>query len=195
MIMLLIVSSYLFFGRYTPQLKPQPVPVVVPWYVLMLLVAVPVWFSAQAFARFKPYDHTGAASALRDLQARVDAANGQNRDILFISQRQMISMHMLEGVNLVPAYEREELMEMAMSDQENYLDAFRADVQNQRFALIVVDPLKFKLLGSNYSMGEENNAWVRRVIKPILCNYEVAVSYPEFQLALYVPQEGTRQCP
>jgi len=84
---------------------------------------------------------------------------------------------------------------MAMSDQENYLDAFRADVQNQRFALIVVDPLKFKLLGSNYSMGEENNAWARRVIKPILCNYKVAVSYPEFQLALYVPQEGTRQCP
>jgi len=195
MIILLLVSSYLFFGRYTPQLKPQAVPVSVPWFVLLLLVVVPVWFSAQATARFKSYDHASAASALRDLQARVDFANEQNRDVLFISQRQMISMHMLEGVNLVPAYEREELMEMAMSDQKNYLDTFRADVQNQRFALIVVDPLKFKLLGSNYSMGEENNAWARRVIKPILCNYEVDVSYPEFQLALYIPQEGTRQCP
>jgi hypothetical protein len=195
MIMLLIVSSYLFFGRYTPQLKPQAGPVSVPWSVLMLLVAVPVWFSAQGSARFKSYDHTRAADALGDLQVRVDLANEQNREVLFISQRQMISMHMLEDVNLVPAYEREELMEMAMSDQENYLDAFRADVQNQRFALIVVDPLKFKLLGSNYSMGEENNAWARRVIKPILCNYEVAKSYPEFQLAFYVPQKGTRQCP
>ena len=195
MIMLLLISSYLFFGRYAPQSKPQAVPVLVPWSVLMLLVAVPVWFSAQTSARFKSYDHASAASARRDLQARIDIANEQNRDVLFISQRQMISMHMLEGVNLVPAYEREELMEMAMSDQENYLDAFRADVQNQRFALIVVDPLKFKLLGSNYSMGEENNAWARRVIKPILCNYEVAESYPEFQLALYIPQEGTRQCP
>jgi len=195
MIMLLSVSSYLFFGRYTPQLKRQAVPVSVPWSVLMLLVVVPVWFSAQTSARFKSYDRSSAASALSDLQAWVDFANEQNRDVLFISQRQMISMHMLQGVNLVPAYEREELMEMAMSDQENYLDAFRADVQNQRFALIVVDPLKFRLLGSNYSMGEENNAWARRVIKPILCNYEVAVSYPEFQLALYVPQEGTRQCP
>jgi len=195
MIMLLIVSSYLFFGRYAPQLKPQAAPVLVPWFVLTLLVAVPVWFSAKTSARFKSYNHTSAASALRDLQAQVDIANEQNRDVLFISQRQMISMNMLEGVNLIPAYEREELMEMAMSDQENYLDAFRADIQNQRFALIVVDPLKFKLLGSNYSMGEENNAWATRVIKPILCNYEVAVSYPEFQLALYVPQGGTRQCP
>jgi hypothetical protein len=195
MIMLLMVASYLFFGRYGPQLNPQAVPVPVPWSVLMLLVAVPVWFSAQASAHFKSYDHSSAVRALKDLQAHVDTANQQNRDVLFISQRQMISMHMLEGVDLVPAYEREELMEMAMSDQENYLDAFRADVQNQRFALIVVDPLKFKLLGSNYSMGEENNVWARRVIKPILCNYEVAGSYPEFQLALYVPQEGTRQCP
>ena len=195
MIMLLMVASYLFFGRYGPQLNPQAVPVSVPWSVLMLLVAVPVWFSAQASAHFKSYEHSSAVRALKDLQAHVDTANQQNRDVLFISQRQMISMHMLKGVSLVPAYEREELMEMAMSDQENYLDAFRADVQNQRFALIVVDPLKFKLLGSNYSMGEENNVWARRVIKPILCNYEVAASYPEFQLALYVPQEGTRQCP
>jgi hypothetical protein len=195
MLMLLIVASYLFFGRYTPQFKPHSVPVSVPWPVLMLLVAVPVWFSAQASARFKSYDHARAALALRDLQARVNFANEKNRDVLFISQRQMISMHMLKGVKLIPAYEREELMEMAMSDQENYLDAFRADVQNQRFALIVVDPLKFKLLGSNYSMGEENNAWARRVIKPILCNYKVAESYPEFQLALYIPQEGTRHCP
>jgi hypothetical protein len=195
MVLLLMVSSYMFFGRYKPQLKPQAAPVSIPWSVLMLLVVVPVWFSAQTSARFKSYDRAGAANALGDLQARVDIANQQKRAVLFISQRHMISMHMLEGIDLIPAYEREELMEMAMSDQQNYLDAFRADVQNQRFALIVVDPLKFKLLGSNYSMGEENNAWARRVIKPILCNYQVAISYPQFNLALYVPQEGTRQCP
>lgn len=195
MVLLMIVSSYLFFARYAPQLKPQAVPVSIPWPVLMLLVIVPVWFSAQTSARFRSYDSASAAEALRDLQTHVDSANQQNRDVLFISQRHMISMHMLEGVNLVPAYEREELMEMAMSNQEDYLDVFRNEVQNQRFALIVVDPLKFRLLGSNYPMGEENNAWARRVIRPILCNYQVASSYPQFNLALYVPQEGIRQCP
>jgi hypothetical protein len=195
MILLLVVSSYLFFAKYTPQFKPQAAPVSLHWSLLMLLVAVPVWFSVQPSARFKSYDRASAAVALRDLQAHVDFAYQQNRDVLFISQRHMISMHMLEGVDLVPAYEREELMEMAMSNQESYLDTFRKDVQNQRFALIVVDPLKFRLLGSNYPMGEENNAWARRVIRPILCNYEVAETYPQFNLALYVPQEGTRECP
>lgn len=195
MVLLLIVSSYLFFARYTPQRKPQAVPVSIPWTLLMLLVAVPVWFSAQPVARFRSYDRASATEALRELQTQVDSANQQDRDVLFISQRHMISMHMLEGADLVPAYEREELMEMAMSNQENYLDAFRADVQRQRFALIVVDPLKFRLLGSNYAMGEENNVWARRVVRPILCNYEIAESYPQFNLALYVPQDGERQCP
>ena len=195
MVLLLIVSSYLFFGRYTPQSQPQAAPVSMPWTLLALLVFLPVWFSAQASARFISYDHAGAADALRELQARLDSATEQDRDVLFISQRHMLSMHMLEGIDLVPPYEREELMEMAMSNQETYLDAFRADMQNQRFALIVVDPLKFKLLGSSYPMGEENNVWVRRVIRPILCNYELAVSYPQFNLALYIPQGGTRQCP
>lgn len=195
MVLLLIVSSYLFFARYTPQHKPQAAPVSIAWPLLLLLVAVPVWFSAQPAARFKTYDHASAEKALSDLQTRVDVANAQDRDVLFISQRHMISMHMLEGVDLVPAYEREELMEMAMSNQENYLDSFRTDLQNQRFAFIVVDPLKFRLLGSNYAMGEENNVWARRVIRPILCNYEAAETYSQFNLALYIPQVGTRECP
>jgi hypothetical protein len=195
MVSLMIVGAYLLFARYTPQDGAKAAPVSLHWSVLLLLVAVPVWFSAQPAARFRSYDPAAAANAIRDLQAYVDSANRENREVLFVSQRHMMSMHMLEGAELVPAYEREELMEMAMSNQERYLDTFRTDIQNQRFALIVVDPLKFRLLGANYAMGEENNAWARRVIRPILCNYEAAVSYPQFNLALYVPQVGARQCP
>lgn len=195
MILLVIVASYLFFARYTPQQRPEGTPVSMPWPLLLLLVLVPVWFAGQVSAQFGSYDRAAAGEALRDLQARVEQAAAQDREILFISQRHLISLHMLRGAGLVPAYEREELMEMAMSNQESYLDAFRTDMENQRFELIVVDPLKFRLLGSNYSMGEENNVWVRRVIRPILCNYELDSSYPQFNLAFYVPQVGERQCP
>lgn len=195
MILLMIVASYLSFGRYRPQHTPQAVPIAMPWFVLLLLVLIPVWFAGQVSAQFASYDRAAAAEALVDLQTRVDQANAQDRDLLFISQRHLISMNMLRGAELVPAYEREELMEMAMSNQQPYLDAFRADIENQRFELIVVDPLKFRLLGSNYSMGEENNVWVRRVIRPILCNYDLDRSYPQFNLAFYVPQEGERKCP
>ena len=96
---------------------------------------------------------------------------------------------------MVPDYEREDLMEMAMGKNEAYLDIFRVDMERQRFAMIVVDPLTFRLLGSNYAFGEENNAWVQRVMSPILCNYREAVVFPEDQIAIYVPQEGERVCP
>jgi hypothetical protein len=43
--------------------------------------------------------------------------------------------------------------------------------------------------------GEENNAWVQRVMKHILCNYREDNVFPEDQIAVYVPQENLRQCP
>ena len=104
-------------------------------------------------------------------------------------------MHMLNGVKMIPEYEREELMEMAMGDNQDYLQIFQADMENQRFAAIIVDPLSYRLLGQNYAFGEENNAWVRRVMKPILCNYQEDAIFPADQIAIYVPQQGKRQCP
>ena len=96
---------------------------------------------------------------------------------------------------MIPEYEREELMEMAMGDNQDYLQIFRTDIENQRFDAIIVDPLSYRLLGKNYAFGEENNAWVQRVMKPILCNYQEDDIFPVDQIAIYVPQQGTRQCP
>jgi len=86
-------------------------------------------------------------------------------------------------------------MEMAMSDNETYLGQFRRDIENQRFALIVVDPLRFLRFFDRRSFAEENNAWVTRVAKHILCNYREEAVFPEDDIALYVPQTGERKCP
>jgi hypothetical protein len=141
------------------------------------------------------FDRQQTQSVLADLQARVDQVNAQGGEILFITQRQLISMGMLHGVKLIPEYEREDLMEMAMADNEVYLDQFRRDIENQRFALIVVDPLRFLRFFDRRSFAEENNAWVTRVAKFILCNYREEAVFPEDDIALYVPQTGERKCP
>jgi len=104
-------------------------------------------------------------------------------------------MHMLNNVTLIPEYEREDLMEIAMSDNVPYLEKFRDDMENQRFALIVVDPLNYNVLSKNRSFAEENNVWVLRIMKSILCNYKEAAIFPADEIALYVPQQGARQCP
>ncbi len=192
--LLLIVSAYLVFGRYVPETGNARV-VDLHWGLLGLIVAVPAWFALQGNVALPSYDAVRTGSILSQLQARVEQVDARDGEILLITQRHLVSMHMLHGVQVVPEYEREELMEMAMGNNEQYLDRFREDIAAQRFDLILVDPLNFRLLGRNYAFGEENNAWAQRVMKPILCNYELDQIYPEDQIALYVPQRGERQCP
>ncbi len=193
--LLLIVLAYLVFARYKSESGEDVKPVLLPWFVAVLLMLMPVWAWTQFNLGIRTYDAERTQSVLTELQRRVDDVNAQGGEILFITQRQLISMHMLQGVTLVPEYEREDLMEMAMGNNVLYLDQFGDDMENQRFALIVVDPLNYKIMAADRSFAEENNVWVRRVMKRILCNYREEVVFSEDEIALYVPQEGARQCP
>ncbi|HSK88521.1 MAG TPA: hypothetical protein VK880_09205, partial [Anaerolineales bacterium] len=193
--LLLVVFAYLVFARYRSENGEAVQPVALHWLVIVLLLINPVWSFIQFGVGFGTYDAARAKSVLTSLQEDVDRTNAQGDEILFITQRHLISMHMLEDVILVPEYEREDLMEIAMADNEQSLTKFREDMQNQRFGLIVVDPLNYNLLSKRRSFAEENNVWVTRIVKYILCNYREQAVFPADEIALYVPQEGVRQCP
>jgi hypothetical protein len=189
--MLLVVVSYLLFGRYLSENGSVGRLIVLPWQVAALLVVVPVWFAIQNTGGFVRYDEARTLAVLDKIKSLTETTTGE---VLFITQRHLVATHKLD-VPMIPEYEREELMEMAMGKNQAYLNIFRTDMENQRFAMIVVDILRYRLLGSNYPFGEENNAWVQRAMKPILCNYREKVVFPEDQIAIYVPQDGERVCP
>lgn len=195
LVVLLVVTAYLVFGRYAPEGGGAAAPARLHWGLLAGLVAVPVWFAAQGGVALKGYNPLRTDAVLASLQSRVGVVEAQDGEVLFINQRHLVSMGMLEHTGMVVEYEREELMEMAMGDNQDYLAFFRREMQEQRFDLIVVDPLNYRLLGRNYPFGEENNAWAQRVMKPILCNYRAEAIFAQDQVALYVPQEGERRCP
>lgn len=195
-ILLLIVGTYVLFGRYATESDQQAVPIRWHWAVTALLVIVPAWFVFQAKPMLPTYDRTQSQATLTALQQRVDSVNAQGGEILFITQRHLIAMNMLHNVKLIPEYEREELMEMAMAKNENYLTTFRSQLQNHRFAAIVVDyPLLVNFVGESDAMGSENDAWTRYVGKRILCTYQQAEIFPADHIAIYVPQVGAAQCP
>jgi len=207
---LIIVAAHLFFGRYTPDtvveqgrdtVVEQPreggttrQPVQFHWVVVALLVLVPVWFAQRAQIGAVSYDKAESQAVLTELQRQVDSVNAQGGEILFITQRHLNAMNMLQSIQLIPEYEREELMEMAMAGNEAYLDQFKAEIRAQRFAMIVVDPLTANMLGSDYAMGEENNAWVRFAARQILCNYRAEQTFADDRIVIYVPQESPA-CP
>jgi len=194
-VLLLVIFGYVFFGRITSEKTLAAPPVPWHWSSLALLVLVPAWFATQGTASFWQYDTATAQGTLTALQREVDTVNASDGEILFITQRQLISMHMLKDVHLVQEYEREELMEMAMAQNETYLQVFRADLEKHRFAAIIVDPLRFNFAGEEDAMGAENNAWTRYVVKRILCNYKEKSVFPTDRITIYVPQVGEQKCP
>ncbi len=194
-VFLLIVGAYLFYHRFQPEDNKQLAPASTSWLVVGLLLVIPAWFGQRASVNPVTYDKAAAQVTLAHLQTWVDRVNAEQGEILFINQRHLISMHMLQNVTLVPEYEREELMEMAMANNKDYLSRFAADIENRRFAAIVVDPLRFTQVGRQEAMGAENNVWARRVVKPILCYYEPAETFPADRIVVYVPRVGAAQCP
>jgi hypothetical protein len=195
-IVLLVIFMYLVFSKYSTEDGMPAHPVQIHWLVVFAVILMPVWSNIRSNIGFGIYyDEQRTQAVLASLQERVAQVNAQGGEILFITQRQLISMGMLQGVTLIPEYEREDLMEMAMADNTEYLGKFRSDIETQRFALIVVDPLRFLKMTSRRSFAEENNVWVARVVKHVLCNYREEAVFPEDDIALYVPQVGERQCP
>ena len=166
------------------------------WIPVFLLVLIPAWFGVQVKVGFWNYDKKTVTNTLAALQQQVDRVNARGGEILFITQRHLISMHMIKGVRLIPEYEREELMEMAMSKNETFLEQFNNDIENHRFAAIIIDPLRINYVSDKEAMGVENNAWTRHVIKPVLCNYQAKAVFAEDRIAIYVPQQaGDQKCP
>lgn len=193
--LLLIVFAYLVFARYRPESGDVAQTVPLHWLLIVSLLIMPVWSYLHFNIGSVNYDPARTHDVMTNLQGYVDQASAQGGEILFITQRHLLSMHMLNNVTLVPEYEREDLMEIAMSNNTPYLQTFREDMEDQRFALIVVDPLNYNVLSKNRSFAEENNVWVTRIMKSILCNYREEAAFPADEIALYVPQEGARQCP
>lgn len=194
-VLLLIVTIYHLPGMRAANHLPADQVTRLHWSLVALLVLVPACFGVMSQVSLWQYDRNTSQTSLAALQQRVDQVNAGGGKILFITQRHLISMHMLQRVRLIPEYEREELMEMAMSANEAYLKTFRADLEKHRFAAIVVDPLRFNFVGDYDAMGAENNAWTRYVAKKILCNYQQDAIFAADRIAIYVPQSGQQKCP
>jgi len=187
--------AYFVFARYQPETGGDAQPVPLYWLLVIGLIVMPAWSYLQFNIGFPKGTPPRTQEVLASLQEYVNRATAQDKEILFITQRHLISMHMLDNVTLVPEYEREDLMEIAMANDIPHIEEFREDMEDQRFAFIVVDPLNYNVLSRQRSFAEENNVWVMRIMKYILCNYREEVVFPADEIALYVPQEEARQCP
>ncbi len=144
------------------------------------------------FPELLPYEQD-ADKALMGIQRAVAEA-APHGDILFIDQRQLLAFRYIEGIPLVPEYDKKVLINQAMSADEAYFKTFYHDLASQRFSLIVSNPLHERIQTEADNFGEENNAWVEWVSAPVLCFYEPLDTLKKVRVQLLVPKQDISAC-
>lgn len=190
LITLLIVSGLIWHGGAKDEIKVISKNKPIFKYACFLVVFVPALLGVMSAKHVEIPSKQEAQKGLNKIQSAVDKYN--DNEILFIDQRQLLTFGFIKNVNLVPEYEKKQLMDMAMADDANYFEPFIADMQNQRFSLIVSEPLYIQYQEVDYEggFGQENNSWVNWVSIPILCNYESIETNTDHKYELLIPRSG-----
>lgn len=185
--MLMVVAAYAVLNRAAPD-HPERVRAYAPsWIAWALLLFMPLMTVAASGAWQKLPTPDEYQPELAKLVSTVEKA-GQEGEVLFISERQLLTFHQVQGVKLVPEDERVYLMEMAMGNNRPYLDRFLNDLQTHRFKIIVTGSVSMLIQDDTKPFWEENNIWVDRVMKPMMQYYKVKVHLPVIDVDLLTPK-------
>ncbi len=200
--LLLIIGSAILFNQFQPDRGQTPgeaieaatSPSSGAWSMLSerVLIAgavvIPMYFILSTGGQLTSHDINAAQAALQTLNSSTQAVTNQGGQVLFISQRHLLTFNYIHDVPLIPEDELVFLMEMAMANNPSYLDAFQSDISHQRFGMIVSEPLVIQWQGKAHSFGEENDAWVKGVSEPVLCYYQPSLNLDSVNLVLYTPR-------
>ena len=192
LLLLLVVVSYVGLGRVEG--PGQAGGSRIAWAGYLLLIGVPLLFNLKYGGPLSRPDPDLAAQVIGEVRRQI-AGLGPDPQVLLVSERQLLTFGQLGPTALVPGYEKVFLMEMAMSGTQPYLDDFHAALREQRFDLIVSEPLSVQYQGRTRAFGEENDAWVNQVSVPVLCYYDPVWTLNEAALQLLTPREQAPACP
>ena len=194
LVVLAVFGVYLFAGGIEHEVGSESDKFYPSLPIKGLLVSIPILFVLGAGSTIVRYDAGQAQSALGLVQEYARGAATEEDEVLFISQRHLLTFDMVQDVPLVPEYETVFLMEMAMSGNQAYLEDFHNDLREGRFGLIIVATLERQYQGRSHAFGEENDAWVREVSEPILCYYAPIETLDSPRLQLLVPRAESEWC-
>jgi hypothetical protein len=167
-----------------------------PSWMVAFAILTPIFFALEV-GRSYDYDFIPKPGDVRDalayLNEVVGEATANGDEVLFISERQLLTFGNLE-TPLVADYEKVFLMEMAMSNNPGYLGQFEEDLKTHRFALVITVPLQANVQDETDHFGEENNAWVEHVNFPLSCYYQQKERLRDVRVEILEPRES-EECP
>lgn len=178
MIILAVTAVYVLFNHFIVDNPDHVTQVESPVDLILLMALIPTLFVLGNLRPYATRDYETAWETIEQVQEIINYRVSMNGEVLFLQDRHLLTFGMIDGVQLVPEYEKVFLMEMAMSGNEPFLSNFHHDIETQRFDLIVIEPMHFYVKPSSEIFSEENNAWVNAVNRPIDLTYqEIFVSH------------------
>jgi hypothetical protein len=171
MTILLVTGSYFWFGRTLNSESVSHQTQILPAWFNLFIVFVPVYFALNSTSHLVRYSPETTLEALSKMQTIISSALEDGGEVLFITERHLLTFDYIKGVPLVPEYEKIFLMEMVMSGNKPYLEKFYKDINNYRFDLIITDALLSDFKPNKYAFSEENNLWAEYVSIPVLDKY------------------------
>ncbi len=183
-----LICAYVVFGKAIPNQSSSPATPLRPTALLLLTLSVPVVWSMVDFSLPAPKDLQQAQITLNALNQLAGSA-AQRGEVLFISQRHLLTFGYIRNVPLVADYELLLLSEASISNNRTLLERFYADLRNRRFSMIIVDRLNPSYQRPKIDpFAEENNLWVDRIAFPILEYYGEEAYFGEQNLQVLVPK-------
>lgn len=185
-----LITVSIILNRFEFDDDQQPGQNTLNFGLLFLVVVVPVILAFQKNTTWTFQDVTAQRSDVTHIQTALDLVKELPGEVLFITERQLLTFGDLQGVELVPDYEKVFLMEMVMSNNQPYLEDFHQKLANHEFSAIILDSIATETQDVNDSFWVENNLWVDKVVYPVLEAYEVIYSYQNRTINIMVPKQN-----
>jgi hypothetical protein len=193
--LLSVVAALFIGGQVRAESDPtddERVQVRPGWPVTAIAALTPLLFLIPMLSPRETYNETWNQARFDELKTFAESVPGP---VLFINERHFVTFGDID-VALVPDYENVSLMEMAMSNNQQVLGQFYADLRTNRFAMIVAGKQNL-FIKEEGAFVEENNVWNTRISPYILCYYEpIALIEPsDSRLEVFVPRAEPGVCP
>ena len=160
-------------------------------WILMAAILLPVLPDMLSIEPKKYPAEETTVDALTQIQSLV--TEHTDEEILFMDQRQLLTFGNVPKISLIADYEKKWMMDEAMADNAEWFQPYIEDLKNQRFGLIISEPLWIKFQGANLNFSEENDLFVKWVSIPTLCYYEPLETFQEQGVQILIPRESVYQ--
>jgi hypothetical protein len=160
-------------------------------YALLLIMLIqPIFWALNAWTPRELFSGESLQHDLDEIRGYIELVRSDDPqgEILFINQRHLATFGYVEVPNLVTDYELLELMEMAISNQRDYLSEFYSDLSQNRFDMIVISKQYDTIKENEQAFSEENNAWVENITIPLMEYYEPIVWLRYTDIEIYIPR-------